>query len=118
MADAMAETQSDGTVEANPVKPTQVYFVPTAEVSGLFAESEHDFRADLLSLPEGTKLYDVYATDIEIKSSVWASKQLRLQQERRDDAVKVGELVLTSEFTTSVFGDSGVFFKHQRYEDR
>jgi hypothetical protein len=118
VADAMAETQSDGSAEASPVSPTQVYFVPTAEVRGLFAEGEHDFRDDLLSLPEGTKLYDVYATDMEIKSSIWASKQQRLQDERRADAVKIGEMVLTSEFTTSVFGDSGVFFKHQRYEDR
>ena len=118
VANAMAETQSDGSAEASPVSPTQVYFVPTAEVRGLFAEGEHDFRDDLLSLPEGTKLYDVYATDMEIKSSIWPSHQQRLQDERRDDAVKIGEMVLTSEFTTSVFGDSGVFFKHQRYEDR
>jgi|TARA_Y100001934_G_scaffold173228_1_gene205431 hypothetical protein len=118
VANAMAETQSDGSAEASPVSPTQVYFVPTAEVRGLFAEGEHDFRDDLLSLPEGTKLYDVYATDMEIKSSIWPSRQQRLQDERRDDAVKIGEMVLTSEFTTSVFGDSGVFFKHQRYEDR
>ena len=118
VANAMSETQSDGTAEANPVSPTQVYFVPSAEVSGMFAEGEHDFRDDLLSLPAGTKLYDVYATDMEIKSSIWASKQQRLQNERRADAVKIGELVMSSEFTTSVFGDSGVFFKHQRYEDR
>lgn len=118
VANAMAETQSDGSAEASPVSPTQVYFVPAAEVRGLFAEGEHDFRDDLLSLPEGTKLYDVYATDMEIKSSIWASRQQRLQDERRADAVKIGEMVLTSEFTTSVFGDSGVFFKHQRYEDR
>lgn len=70
-----------------------------------------------MSLPEGTKLYDVYATDIEIKSSIWASTQERLQSERRADAVKVGELVMDSNFTASQFGDSGVFFKHERYED-
>ena len=33
-------------------------------------------------------------------------------------ARKIGEIKLTSKFTTSAFGDTGVFFKHQRYEDR
>lgn len=117
MANAMAATDSNGNEEANAVSPTQVYFVPTAEVQGLFDTAEHDFRDDLMSLPEGTKLYDVYATDMEIKSSVWKSKQARLQNERRADAVKVGELVMDSNFAASQFGDSGVFFKHERYED-
>jgi hypothetical protein len=117
MANAMAATDSSGNEEANAVSPTQVYFVPTAEVQGLFDTAEHDFRDDLMSLPEGTKLYDVYATDMEIKSSVWKSKQARLQNERRADAVKVGELVMDSNFAASQFGDSGVFFKHERYED-
>ncbi|PHS00381.1 MAG: peroxidase [Oceanobacter sp.] len=117
MANAMAATDSSGNEEANAVSPTQVYFVPTAEVQGLFDTAEHDFRDDLMSLPQGTKLYDVYATDMEIKSSIWSSKQARLQAERRADAVKVGELVMDSNFAASQFGDSGVFFKHERYED-
>lgn len=117
MPNAMAATDSNGTEEANAVSPTQVYFVPTAEVQGIFDSAEHDFRDDLMGLPEGTKLYDVYATDIEIESSIWTSKQERLQAERRADAVKVGELVMDSNFAASQFGDSGVFFKHERYED-
>ena len=65
-----------------------------------------------------TKLYDVYATDKSIKNSIFSSIAARYASERRNSAVKVGEIVLTSEFAASAFGDSGIFFKHQRYEDR
>ncbi|APR68659.1 peroxidase [Thalassolituus oleivorans] len=118
MVDAMAGVNSDGSAVAAPKSPTQVYFVPSAEVAGLFSSDEHDFRADLMSLPEGTKLYDVYATDKEIKTSIWSRTSQRYADERRASAVKVGELVMDSNFTASQFGDSGVFFKHQRYEDK
>ena len=43
---------------------------------------------------------------------------VRYKRERRNSAVKIGTIRLTSPFTTSQFGDNGVFFKHQRYEDR
>ena len=118
MVNDMAEVNSNGTAVANAKSPTQIYFVPSADVKNRFSTAAHDFRTDLLSLPAGTKLYDVYATDKAIQNSIFSSIAARYATERRNSAVKVGEIVLTSEFVASAFGDSGIFFKHQRFEDR
>lgn len=118
MVNAMSEVNQDGSNVASANSPTQIYFVPSAEVKGKFSSSAHDFRQDLMSLPEGTKLYDVYATSKDIKYSVWGWLNKRYANDRRNNAVKVGEITLTSKLTSSEFGDNGVFFKHQRYEDK
>ena len=60
----------------------------------------------------------MYATDAYIRTSIFPSRNRRLAEERRNSARKVGELVLTSDMIASQFGESGVFFKHERYEDR
>jgi len=115
MVNDLSEVSQDGTRIADTTSPTQIYFVPTAEVSNRFSENPHDFRDDLLTLAAGTKVYDIYATDLEIKKSLFFAE--RYADQRRDSAVKVGSLYLTSQFNTSQFGDTGIFFKHERYED-
>ncbi len=109
----MAAINQDGSAVAAAKAPTQVYFVPTADVKGHFDTAAHDFRDDLTSLTEGTEVYDVYATDQAIKTSIWSWKQARYERERRDSAVKVGSIVMDSAFKTSQFGDNGVYFKQQ-----
>ncbi len=109
----MAALKQDGSAVAAPKTPTQVYFVPTKDVKGHFDTAAHDFRDDLASLTQGTAVYDIYATDQAIKTSIWPWKLARLQRERRDSAVKVGSIVMDSAFKTSQFGDSGVYFKQQ-----
>jgi hypothetical protein len=111
--DDMAAIKQDGGAVAAAKAPTQVYFVPTSDVKGQFDTTAHDFRNDLASLTEGTAVYDVYATDQAIKTSIWSWKQARYERERRDSAVKVGSIVMDSAFKTSQFGDSGVYFKQQ-----
>jgi len=118
MTEKMAKVTEDGTKEASPNAPTQIYFVPTAAVKGTFSTSAHDFRDDLGSLPEGTALYDVYATSKSIRYSIFSYFNNKYAKSRRDSAVKVGTIRLTSQFNTSSFGDGGVFFRHTRYEDR
>jgi len=112
-ADDMAAVNQDGSAVAAAKAPTQVYFVPTADVKGQFDTAAHDFRDDLTSLTEGTAVYDIYATDQAIKTSIWFWKQARYERERRESAVKVGSIVMDSAFKTSQFGDSGVYFKQQ-----
>lgn len=114
----MAKVTADGMVEPTVVSPTQVYFVPRPEVKGMFATSSHDFRDDLNSLPEGTPVYDVYATDQQIRTSIFGYFQRKYAKQRRDSAVKVGTIRLSSVFNSSAFGDGGVFFRHQRVEDQ
>jgi hypothetical protein len=92
--------------------------VPRTEVKSLFATTPHDFRYDLTKLNLGTKVYDVYATSAAIKTSVIPSTNQTYAAQRRSGAKKIGEIELTSPMIVSAFGDTGVFFKHQRYEDR
>lgn len=117
MTDKMARVTQDGTKEASEKAPTQIYFVPRPEVKSLFSTGAHDFREDLVSLPEGTVLYDIYGTDKTIKSSIFSYFNNKYIKDRRNSAVKIGEMKLTSQFNTSTFGDGGVFFRHERYED-
>jgi hypothetical protein len=118
MVTDMANVKADGSKEASAVAPTQLYFVPTSDVRNRFSSETHDFRDDLTSLPEGTALYDVYATSEPIRTSIISYFHKKWAKKRRDSAVKVGTIRTTSDFKTSAFGDGGVFFNHQRYEDR
>lgn len=117
MVDKMARVKENGEKESNEKAPTQIYFVPRPEVKNLFSSAAHDFREDLLTLPEGTVLYDIYGTDKRIRTSIFSFLNKRYIRDRRNSAVKIGELSLTSEFNASTFGDGGVFFRHERYED-
>ncbi|PYC25709.1 peroxidase [Aquipseudomonas alcaligenes] len=116
--DDMAEVTQTGQAVTSVKAPTQIYFVPKPELRSLFSSAAHDFRSDLTSLTAGTKLYDVYATSMEIKTSILPSTNRSYAQQRRNSAVKIGEMELTSPFIASAFGDNGVFFKHQRHEDK
>lgn len=113
----ISEVRQDGSKVTTPKAPTQIYFVPRAEVKTRFASTPHDFRHDLATLGAGSKLYDVYATSMEIKTSILPSLNSSYAQQRRSSAVKIGEMELTSPLIVSAFGDGGVFFKHQRHED-
>ncbi|MBD9424354.1 peroxidase [Pseudomonas sp. PDM15] len=116
--DDMAEVTQTGQAVTTVKAPTQIYFVPKPELRSIFSTAAHDFRNDLVTLAAGTKLYDVYATSMEIKTSIIPSTNRSYAQQRRNSAVKIGEMELTSPFIASSFGDNGVFFKHQRSEDK
>lgn len=114
----MSEVTQAGATVATPKAPTQIYFVPRPEVKTKFVSTPHDFRHDLATLGAGSKLYDVYATSMEIKTSIFPSTNTQYAKDRRASARKIGELELTSPLIVSAFGDNGVFFKHQRSEDK
>jgi len=118
MVDAMADTNQDGSSASNANSPTQIYFVPSANVKNKFSSSAHDFRTDLVSLTAGEDLYDIYATSKSIRTSIFPRWNKRYANDRRNSAKKIGTIKLTSDFKLSNFGDNGIFFKHQRYEDR
>lgn len=118
MTENLAEITQDGKAVTQAKAPTQVFFAPSETVSNTFSITAHDFREDLLTLEEGAHIYDVFATSKEIETSIFPRKNQQLAQERRESAVKIGELHLRSPFVVSAFSDEGIFFNHQRYEDR
>jgi len=78
--------------------PYMLRFKPSGEIN-FPDEYVNDWLEDLKSIPQGTTLYQVWAFD---------------KPEELDGVeVHIADLVLTSEMTTSVWGDKHLFFRHQ-----
>ena len=81
--------------------PFQLIFSPSSDVNTLFPDTYQDeLPNQLQSIPSGTTLFDVYAVD-----------------QPDADAVLIGRLTTKSEFVTSYFGDTSLFFQHNYFED-
>ena len=92
----MAKLDVTGFTVQNPVVPNRIIFVPNPNLTAITSSSEHDVREDFLKIPAGTAIYEIQLVSPDAKEN------------RR-----VGHIVTTSEFTSSEFGDSGIFFRHQ-----
>ena len=101
-----------GNPVANPHYPAQIFLVPNTEIH--FPEMPpHDFRNDVAQIPSGISLFSVYAVDPKkIKEDAIQPSNLRQQ------AQCIGHIETTSEFVASFYGDSQLFFRHQRFKNR
>jgi hypothetical protein len=76
--------------------PFKLIFRPSDEVKSIMNDSfTSDYKEVVSALPIGTTIYEVYAVE-------------------RPDCIEslIGEIRLTSQFTTSKFADLSLFFKH------
>jgi hypothetical protein len=105
----LAEINQKGEKESNPYYPAQVFLVPNPKVQ--FDETPHDFRNDLATIPAGTVLFSIYAVDSEAMKE---TNPIKLRQQ----AQLIGSIETTSEFISSFYGDSQLFFRHQRFRNR
>jgi len=78
--------------------PYMLRFKPSGEIN-FPDEYVNDWLEDLKSIPQGTTLYQVWAFD--------------KPEELGGVEAHIADLVLTSEMTTSVWGDKHLFFRHQ-----
>lgn len=85
----------EGVQSLNAKFPFQLVFEPTLRTI-LPDEYVEDFQLTLSKLSKNTLLYKVHAIS-----------------EPGTPQVHIGDLVMTSEFTSSMFGDRYLFFKHQ-----
>ncbi len=88
--------RADGTKPENPVVPDRVEFVPTDEVKKACPDLQ-DFRQALAKIPAGTVLFKVFAAPTLEKPSTL-----------------VGELRQDSAWVASEYGDTRLFFQHDR----
>lgn len=91
--------------EGNPIVfPFEIILKPNPTLQEQFSDlpgTDEDIEYSLLSIPEGTELYEVYA-----------------RTEPQDvNLIKLGTFELTSKLKYSSFGDNGIFFRHQRIEE-
>ena len=59
-----ASIQQDGTVESDPVFPFNVRFHPTGEFTMPADNYDEDMATQMLKIPVGTVLYEVWARDV------------------------------------------------------
>jgi hypothetical protein len=111
---ALALFDQQGQAEPNPQYPEQVFLVPNPALQ--FPETpDHDFREDLATIPAGTTLFSVYAALPNPNPTPVTDAE---GQTRRQQAQQIGEIKTTSEFVASAYGDSQLFFRHQRFRNQ
>jgi len=90
-----------GQVE-DPNFPFMLRFQPTGEIE--FSDDYvRPFTEDLMSIPQGSTLYKVWALDQPV--------------ELGGTEKHIADLVLVSDMTTSLWGDKHLFFRHQFMDD-
>jgi len=88
----------DGEAVANPVFPYGLRFHPTGDIS--FSDNYvRPVNEDLVTIPSGSTLYEVWARD--------------QPEEMGGTEAHIADLVLSSEITTSLWGDQHLYFRHQ-----
>ncbi len=95
LVDDMASMNVRGEKVAKVISPRQLFFVPASQIK--FSSDEHEVRDDFASIPEGTKLYELRA----------------LSEKDAGESEHIADIITTSEFVSSAFGDDGIFFRHQ-----
>ena len=114
-----AEFDQQGDQESFPHYPYRIYLTPNPQVQ-FPASPAHDFRNDLATIEAGTSLFSVYAVDPRQVGDDAAKNVADAveQPEYRQKAELIGQIETTSEFVTSSYGDSRLFFRHQRFANR
>jgi hypothetical protein len=92
----IASITENGTINNNPKYPFRLDFVPNPQLTKMFKdEYTEDYKKIISRIPSGTLIYTVFVID-----------------EPGCEGEKIGELVSQSEFTTSLFSDRLLFFRH------
>lgn len=107
----LGEIDRRGQKESKAYYPAQIFLVPNPNIH--FPESPHDFRNDLATIPAGTSLYSVYGVSPE-----QVTDENKNQADNHQKAQLIGHIETTSEFVSSFYGDSQLFFRHQRFRNR
>jgi hypothetical protein len=108
----MAEINSLGEKTLEVSTPRQLFFVPAKSVKS-FSSNEHDVRNDFLSIPEGTVIYHLYALPEKYKNFDYSNYTQEMVAQFVAESDHIADIISTSEFAASEFGDDGIFFRHQ-----
>ncbi len=109
----MAAIDAQGSVVASKMAPRQIFFIPGREVLN-FSSKEHDVRQDFLKISTGTVIYRIHAVSDGKKGYNYVTDykmdQIPILVK---ESVHIADVVTTSEFVASEFGDNEIFFRHQ-----
>lgn len=112
LLDHLSDVDQFGNKEEKIKSPRQIFFVPNEKLSQ--ASSVHDVRRDFHKIPTGTSVYKVYAASESRKNFNYLDnyKDADIQKFVKESTF-LGEIVTTSPFVSSEFGDTGIFFRHE-----
>jgi hypothetical protein len=109
-----AESGADSVLVKERKAPRQLFFVPNQSVLSEKASSKpHDFRTDILKVKKGSLLYKVYAVYGKPDFNYADDYTVEMIEGFKDSASHIGDLITTSDFKASEFGDSRIFFRHE-----
>ncbi len=91
--------------------PVQLFFVPNSKLT--FSSKEHDIRKDFLNLAAGQELYTIYALESLPKNFNYEKYQEKDIKSLVAQSRPIADIITTSEFLSSEFGDEGIFFRHE-----
>lgn len=107
--------------------PYQVYFVPPKSLQDRFDSKEHNVLEDLVKLNPSVLsdssgvIYELWAVVPKNNAPEERERNLetmaRSAEEYRRGAKRIGTIKLDSEMVSSSYGDSALFFKHDRFEN-
>lgn len=104
----LGKYSQNGKLVPHPQTPIQLFLEPNPDLQ--FSSTPHDFRVDLQSIEAGTPLFSIYASqnqDVEIGTV-----------QSRQRAQQIGHIETTSPFISSFYGDSQLFYRHQRFRNQ
>ncbi len=107
----LAAVESSGLKPHRIVSPRQIFFVPVTGSKG--GSEEHDFRQDLSEIPSGSTVYRIHALPEEYADFDYADYDAAKASEFLSESVYIADVVTTSSFVSSSFGDDGIFFRHE-----
>ena len=117
----LATVEQRGALVTQPYFPYQLFLVPSGEWQFL-SQPGHDFREDLMTLPADTVLYRVFAVDPQLSGSPDRQALNTISTidspGYRQQATEIAQLITTSPFIASDYGDRLLFFRHQRFGNR
>jgi hypothetical protein len=111
LLDHLGDVDQFGNKETKIVSPRQLFFVPNKDIKS--SSQKHDVRTDFHNIKSGTKVYSVYAVSKEKANFNYLEYKDSDIQKFLSKSVHVGDIVTTSGFVSSEFGDTGLFFRHE-----
>jgi len=112
----LARYSQDGTEHNPPKFPFKLFFVPSEEVQmDEKPKTPDQVHGEMAKFPVGTKLFTAYACDTPLGHELTPTDGGL--EKACGSPLKLGEMITTSECTTSSYGDSKFHIRHQRIEE-
>lgn len=110
----MARYSQEG-VESNPPKfPFKIMAIVNPELKTVTEESLDAMHSEIDAIPVGTTLYQIWACAEPRGDEMKPTENL---EDNCGGALHLGNLVTSSQCTTSLYGDEQFYIRHQRIED-